>query len=287
MSDYGKSVNYNTFDVTSLIEPGKENTIGAVVGNGLFFAPRNPGLRHFGYPRLLAQLEITYGDGSVQTVVSDGTWKVSTDGPIRANNYYDGEEYDSRKEIPGWAEPGFSENPSTDIFSGLPFKSSTGSLTDQQKESDFRSYIADLDEKGKADASADAASGSKNGMPDSPAEGLRGILDTKTPPRPGEESYPAVMGDAEPSSIENGEKKEAASQPVSSAMEPEKNKYEERSEARKLRLSDLLDTRTPKPEEASYPEVLENSEGESLGSLLDSSTPPRPGEESYPGVLER
>ncbi len=44
------------------------------------------------------------------------------------------------------------ENPSTDIFSGLPFKSSTGSLTDQQKESDFRSYIADLDEKGKADA---------------------------------------------------------------------------------------------------------------------------------------
>ena len=115
VSDYGKSVNYNTFDVTSLIEPGKENTIGAVVGNGLFFAPRNPGLRHFGYPRLLAQLEITYGDGSVQTVVSDGTWKVSTDGPIRANNYYDGEEYDSRKEIPGWAEPGFSENPSTDM----------------------------------------------------------------------------------------------------------------------------------------------------------------------------
>ena len=62
---------------------------------------------------------------------------------------------------------------------------------------------------------------------------------------------------------------------------------EERSEARKLRLSDLLDTSTPKPEEASYPEVLEHSEGESLGSLLDSSTPPRPGEESYPGVLER
>ena len=141
--------------------------------------------------------------------------------------------------------------------------------------------------KGNADASADAASGSKNGTPDSPAEGLRGILDTKTPPRPGEESYPAVMVDAEPSSIENGEEKEAASQPVSSAMESEKNKDEERSEARKLRLSDLLDTSTPKPEEASYPEVLEHSEGESLGSLLDSSTPPRPGEESYPGVLER
>ena len=153
-------------------------------------------------------------------------------------------------------------------------------------EDDEEESAAD-DSKGYAEASAGAASGSKNGTPASPAEGLRSLLDTKTPPRPGEESYPAVMGDAEPSSIENGEEKEAASQPVSSAMESEKNKDEERSEARKLRLSDLLDTSTPKPEEASYPEVLGHSEGESLGSLLDSSTPPRPGEESYPGVLER
>lgn len=44
------------------------------------------------------------------------------------------------------------DNPSTDIFTGLPFQESTGNLTDAQKETEFRNYIAGLDEKGKADA---------------------------------------------------------------------------------------------------------------------------------------
>lgn len=44
------------------------------------------------------------------------------------------------------------EEPSTDIFTGLPFQESTADLTDAQKESDFREYISSLDEKGKAEA---------------------------------------------------------------------------------------------------------------------------------------
>lgn len=43
-------------------------------------------------------------------------------------------------------------NPSTDIFTGLPFKESSGDLTDEQKEADFREYISGLDEQGKANA---------------------------------------------------------------------------------------------------------------------------------------
>lgn len=43
------------------------------------------------------------------------------------------------------------ENSSEDIFTGLPFKESTGSLTDAEKEQELRSYISGLDEKGKAD----------------------------------------------------------------------------------------------------------------------------------------
>lgn len=43
-------------------------------------------------------------------------------------------------------------NPSTDIFTGLPFKESTGDLTEEQKEADFREYISGLDEQGKANA---------------------------------------------------------------------------------------------------------------------------------------
>jgi alpha-L-rhamnosidase len=37
----------------------------------------------FGYPKLLLQLEIEYADGSKKIIVSDETWKLNVDGPIR------------------------------------------------------------------------------------------------------------------------------------------------------------------------------------------------------------
>lgn len=44
------------------------------------------------------------------------------------------------------------ENPSLDIFTGLPFQENTGNLSNEQKEAEFREYIASLDEKGRAKA---------------------------------------------------------------------------------------------------------------------------------------
>lgn len=44
------------------------------------------------------------------------------------------------------------KNPMMDIFTGLPFRDNAGALTDEQKAEDFDSYIAGLDETGKADA---------------------------------------------------------------------------------------------------------------------------------------
>ncbi|MGH9663896.1 MAG: family 78 glycoside hydrolase catalytic domain, partial [Bryobacteraceae bacterium] len=64
-------------------------------------------MRSYGYPKALLQMEIEYADGSPATVVTDDTWKLTTNGPIRANNEYDGEEYDARMEMPGWDRPGF------------------------------------------------------------------------------------------------------------------------------------------------------------------------------------
>lgn len=40
----------------------------------------------------------------------------------------------------------------TDIFTGLPFNETTGSLTDEDKESELREYLENLDETGKAQA---------------------------------------------------------------------------------------------------------------------------------------
>lgn len=43
------------------------------------------------------------------------------------------------------------DSPNRDIFTGLPFQESTGSLTDEEKESAFRSYMSGLEEQGKAE----------------------------------------------------------------------------------------------------------------------------------------
>lgn len=43
------------------------------------------------------------------------------------------------------------DSPNRDIFTGLPFQESTGNLTDEEKESAFRSYVSGLEEQGKAE----------------------------------------------------------------------------------------------------------------------------------------
>ena len=111
-TDYTQSVLYNTFDVTDKIKQG-ENTIGTVLGNGRFFTMRPKykpkKIKEFGFPKMLLQLEITYTDGSKQTIISDNTWKFTADGPIRTNNEYDGEEYDATKELTGWNQNAYND----------------------------------------------------------------------------------------------------------------------------------------------------------------------------------
>ncbi|MCW1885480.1 family 78 glycoside hydrolase catalytic domain [Luteolibacter flavescens] len=113
LSDYSKTAYYVTFDVTDRIRPDA-NAVGVVLGNGRFHAPRlsEPApTQHFGFPKLLLQIDIEYTDGTRATVVkSDPTWKMTDDGPITANNEYDGEEYDARKEMPGWAAAGYDDS---------------------------------------------------------------------------------------------------------------------------------------------------------------------------------
>ncbi|MBP3673304.1 MAG: ABC transporter ATP-binding protein/permease [Oscillospiraceae bacterium] len=44
------------------------------------------------------------------------------------------------------------EDPTVDIFTGLPFRENTGNLSDDVKEEEFRSYIGDLSDEEKAEA---------------------------------------------------------------------------------------------------------------------------------------
>lgn len=111
ISNYAKHVCYVTFDVTGQLKPG-ENAVGVILGNARFFAPRVkvPAPTHtFGYPKLLALIRVEHDDGSITSLVSDEKWKVTDDGPIRANSEYDGEEYDAGREMPGWSAGGFDD----------------------------------------------------------------------------------------------------------------------------------------------------------------------------------
>ena len=111
LSDYAKADYFVTFDVTDQLRAG-DNAMGVILGNGRFFAPRllAPHTSTYGFPKLLLQLEIEYADGTKTLVASDEHWRLTTEGPIRANNEYDGEEYDARMEMPGWDRAGFDDS---------------------------------------------------------------------------------------------------------------------------------------------------------------------------------
>ena len=67
-------------------------------------------MKWFGFPKLFCRLEIVYDDGSRQSVVSDGTWKLTDNGPVRAASEYNGEVYDARLEMDGWACNGYDDS---------------------------------------------------------------------------------------------------------------------------------------------------------------------------------
>lgn len=112
LTEYSKRVFYVTHDVTGYLRQGA-NAIGLLLGNGRYHAPRStrPQVgQDYGSPKALLQLDVEYEDGSTSQVVTDTAWKVTASGPILANNEFDGEEYDARREMPGSAMPGYDDS---------------------------------------------------------------------------------------------------------------------------------------------------------------------------------
>ncbi len=120
-TDYHQRAYYNTYDVTPLMQTGR-NAIGAWVADGWYAGYLGFGLltgmgtekigrdTYGKTPALMAQLEIEYTDGSREIVPTDKSWKVTGDGPIREGDFQMGEFFDARKEMPGWATAGFNDS---------------------------------------------------------------------------------------------------------------------------------------------------------------------------------
>jgi alpha-L-rhamnosidase len=101
-TNYAKRIQYNTYDVTGLLNRGK-NVVSALLGDGWAVGRIGWGARqqYTEQPKFLAQLEITLADGRTMIVGSDGKWK-HTFGATLDNDFLMGEAYDARLELGDW-----------------------------------------------------------------------------------------------------------------------------------------------------------------------------------------
>lgn len=106
-NDYNLWIQYQTYDVTASLHEGK-NALGVMLGAGWY-----KGRFGFEYPFgdlygdsfcLLAELHMEYEDGKKEIIGTDESW-LAAESPVLESSIYDGEVYDGRKEIPGWATP--------------------------------------------------------------------------------------------------------------------------------------------------------------------------------------
>src|SRR3954470_373728 len=95
VTDYAALVLYRDLDVTNLVKPGR-NALAFMAGKG----------QYTGRPALVAQLNVTYADGSTARFGTGPDWKTHA-GPVTGDDFYYGETYDARKEIAGWDTAGF------------------------------------------------------------------------------------------------------------------------------------------------------------------------------------
>lgn len=114
-TDYHTRTQYQAYDVTALLQSG-DNCIGALLGDGWYAGwiglatwvkkTRNIYGNH---PRLFAQLEIELANGKTERIVTDGSWRTTREGAIRSSDILHGENYDARREMPGWDKAGFDD----------------------------------------------------------------------------------------------------------------------------------------------------------------------------------
>lgn len=114
-TSYHKRLQYQAYDVTSLLQKGR-NAIAATVSPGWYSGGMNVGKpeRRYRYGEdvsLLMQINVEYADGSVGYIITDGSWEccvpaeegAAKAGGIVFSNIYDGQTVDGRLIDSRWA----------------------------------------------------------------------------------------------------------------------------------------------------------------------------------------
>ncbi len=103
-TDYRKRVQYQTYDVTEMLQEGG-HCLTVELADGWYRGSVGAhGLRNaYGtQTKLLAQLEVRFADGSGQRIATDGTWEWNNDGPVRFADNKDGEVVEASR-IPSYS----------------------------------------------------------------------------------------------------------------------------------------------------------------------------------------
>lgn len=111
-TDYDKTVNYNTYELSADELQNGENVIGVLLGNGMYntLAERyTKFFVSFGPPTLFFKMKVVYKDGSEEIIKSDQSWKYSKS-PITYNSIFGGEDYNANLEQKGWNSKGFNDS---------------------------------------------------------------------------------------------------------------------------------------------------------------------------------
>ena len=98
-TDYRKRIQYQTYDVTSLVKGGV-NVMTAELADGWYRGSNGPQGRRNSFgtqTKLFVQLELYDSEGKITRICTDGRWAWSNDGPIRFADLRDGERVDARK----------------------------------------------------------------------------------------------------------------------------------------------------------------------------------------------
>ncbi len=112
-TDYKDTILYDTKDVSEYLYEGP-NAVGLALGNGMLHVVRPEGrfakfVGSMGPQRAILHLRLEYADGTVETVVTDESWKTHA-GPITFSSIYGGEDFDARLVPPGWKRSGFDDS---------------------------------------------------------------------------------------------------------------------------------------------------------------------------------
>ena len=108
-TDYDKSVYFNTYELSSKAFNNGLNTIGVILGNGMYNMLANRYSKFFvsfGPPSLFFNMKIYYEDNTTSVIKSDESW-IYTPSPITYNSMFGGEDYDANLEQSGWNTPDF------------------------------------------------------------------------------------------------------------------------------------------------------------------------------------